>query len=149
MRRLQVSPARLASASLVAAAIALTACSAKDDGSVCVPFPQEAPTIVYPINGAKDVPVTVGELLYADSTLGTLYLTSAHGGPVAVIPQGIAPTPYPSPIATPTDYGGPIYRGTFGRLAPATTYAVRLSVPSIPGPCSGNPVFSSTTFTTK
>lgn len=149
MLRFNALTVRRSAPALLAVMTAFTACTTKNSEGVCAPVAEEAPIIVYPENGATNVPDHVGELLYAASTLGTLYLTSSHGGPVAVIPQGVAPTPYPSPIATPTGYGGPIYRATFGPLAADTTYAVRLSVPNNTGPCAAGVSFSSTTFTTK
>lgn len=120
----------------------------------CLVPAELGPQILYPENHAQGVSVDVGEIIYAESpTLpqqGTLYLQGVHV--ITVTPQGIAPKPYPTPIATPLPLAGPIAYATFGKLAPATTYVVKFRQPVStvpPHPCSSVESFTQTSFTTK
>jgi hypothetical protein len=145
-----ISRTTLALFALPACAI-VAACSAGTGHRdfACPAVLTAGPQILYPENGARNVSVNVGELLDSGSqSLGTFYLQSPDTA-LAVTTAGIAPTPYPSPMATPYGPGGPIYRATFGKLAPATTYTVRLRAPDSNGPCGSDVGFSPTSFTTK
>ena len=150
MSRYAIARTTLALFTLPACAI-VAACSA-GSGHRDFPCPGVAiagPQILYPENGARNVSVNVGELLDSgNQNLGTLYL-QAPNTTLVVMTAGIAPTPYPSPIATPVGPAGPIYRATFGKLQPASTYTVRLAVPNGNGPCGSGVGFSPTSFTTK
>jgi hypothetical protein len=148
-------PLRVAAAGVMT--IAFGACAASKSPSpieVCTPPFTPGPQILYPENHPRGVPVDVGELLYSEGAglgaQGTLYLQG--DGIITVAPQGIAPTPYPSPIATPGLLGGPIAYVTFGKLKPATTYVVKYKAPASQGTpqvCAPVVAFTQTSFTTK
>lgn len=149
-------PLRIITASVMT--ISLGACAVSKSSQPppvpCLVPAELGPQILYPENHAHGVSVDVGEIIYAESAAlpqqGTLYLQGVHV--IAVTPQGVAPKPYPTPIATPLPLAGPIAYATFGKLAPATTYVVKFRQPANtvpPAPCSPVESFTQTSFTTK
>jgi len=144
-------------AALVIATFA--ACSSNtSSGATCsalgIPVPAPQPALAYPIPGAKNVPVDLGEVIFSGgSVLGTLFVRSPLG-PIPLGSPAEAPSPLPTPYATPSNSSG--YVGYFAvsvpTLSPATKYSVSVSYTGysgLPPGCGDTVTFPLGSFTTQ
>ena len=122
---------------LACCALLLSGC-AQQQRYDCTAIPPPPPGMLYPVNGATNVP---------DSF--TLVLTWAET-PIELQTAGIAvevqPTAMPSPLPTPN--AGPAYNNAAyrtGNLRPATTYQVLAPSPTCEGQTAPQPIGSFTT----
>jgi hypothetical protein len=117
-------------AALAFATAALTgACSSQTvphTGIACPALALEAPQQLYPIPGATGVPTTAGYLVVSGSVPSTVVvdLVPQSGAPLALGLLRAAPSPLPSPAATPNDPTAPLHSAPYPALMPATTYSV-------------------------
>lgn len=139
-----------------AASCVLAACSGTATSS-CGSAPPGAPvslSLVYPIAGAANVPVTLGEVIFAGSPGGaTLYVRSPVA-PVALGSPTPASSPFPTPFATPSNMTGdvPYFQVSVPTLATTTTYSVSYvysEFNGIPPACYGPVTVKLGSFTTQ
>jgi hypothetical protein len=116
---------------LVALASVLTACGGNSGTArmTCGPAPLEpipAHWLIYPAPNATDVPDSIGELVFAGLVQSgdSVGLATAGGASVPAGPFTAAPSPLPTPYATPPSSGIPLAAAPLPVLSPGTTYAV-------------------------
>lgn len=98
-----------------------------------VPVPWLA--LAYPVPGTTNVKMSVGLLVFAGNTYdyysnpATVSVSSTSGSNVPVGAYTAAPSPMPTPYATPASASGniPYLAAPIGTLAPATAYTVRFT----------------------
>jgi hypothetical protein len=120
---------------------------------VCPAIAIAAPQLAYPIPGATGVPTAPGDLVFYGSLPGTFAgtLRSSTSGTLALGPFGAAPSPLPSPLATPdTDSGSvsprPLAGVPYPQLAAGTTYTISFTMS---GSCPMTVSEPAYTFTTR
>jgi hypothetical protein len=121
---------------VAAAAAALAGCSVSTTPApqpTCAPpapVPLQIADLVYPIPGATRVPPGIGLLVFfgfGDLAPGTSIRLSDAAGMVPVGSVTAAPSPLPTPNATPSGQNSQQFAAVpIPRLAPATTYTVAL-----------------------
>ncbi len=116
----------------------------------------EALVLVYPINGATSVPDAPTSIVF-ETIPGIVFsgaqlvLTPPSGPPIVSGPMGPAPSPLPTPNASPPP-GALLVGFTVPALAAGTLYRVSFNGTYVtgPGPCSGQfPITAIGSFTTK
>lgn len=122
------------------------------------PPPSAAPNLqlVYPEPAATDVPASIAYLVISgDITTrygtGVLSMQSSSGIAVPVGAYTAAPSPLPTPHATPAG-GGPYIAAALAALSPATTYSVKYAYTDytgVPPSCIGSYAQPLGSFTTQ
>jgi hypothetical protein len=112
-------------------AIAFAACSSNTTIASCglpPPYPVPEMSLAYPIPGSTNVPIRLGELIFEGDHVGaTLTVESpGAGNPLVLGTPTSAPSPLPTPYATPSGLSGavPYFAVPVPTLSAATTYSV-------------------------
>jgi len=133
-------------------ALTLVACTSQRTASIeCLaPYPIRNVAVVYPADGSSGVSTGVGVLVLQGYFSGPppefATLATKAGNTLIVAPVGPAPSPLPSPIATPQRvHGAPYGAVPIPSLSPQTTYEVQLTHAT---PCIPFFTDSSASFTT-
>ena len=116
------------------ALMALGACSSSSPapcGQTTLP-PTEL-FLVYPIAGATAVPTSLGDVVFAGTTVGATLSVQSPTGPISVGSPTAAPSPLPSPYATPP-LSVPYFAVSVPTLSAATTYSVDFTYSASVGP---------------
>ena len=100
---------------------ALSGC-ANSGASACPQFAIVQPQVqlLYPIPGAKNVPNTISEMVFAGSGVAPIELST---GLTTIATAGkTLPSPLPSPAATPASGATKLFAVSFGALRRSSTY---------------------------
>jgi hypothetical protein len=134
---------------LISASVGLCGCAAS--GAAC---PQSLPiapaplTMIYPMNGATNVPDGNFTLVVAYTTTPPMQLTISGGSSsVTAGPWGPAPSPLPSPATSPPS-GQQLFGASVGPLQSRTTYSAYYTQALI-GPCATTEILQVGSFTTQ
>jgi hypothetical protein len=116
-----------AAAGAVACSNATVPLSTHACAGIAIPYEQ----LLYPIPNATGVPTAAASLVFNggldDGFL--VVLTPASGAALALGTFVAAPSPLPSPMATPQAAGGTLVSTPYTQLASATTYTVSYRLP--------------------
>jgi hypothetical protein len=139
-----------------AVSCSLAACSGtatSSCGSVA-PVPVPSISLAYPVAGAGNVSTDLGDVIFAGMSAGATVYIRSNLGPVAVGSPTAAPSPLPTPNATPSDMTGAVqyFAIPVPTLASTTTYSVSYAYSAfngIPPACSGQVTVNLGSFTTQ
>jgi len=149
--RLPVTANRLFVGLLIAAG-AMIACS-----GTTISCPAGGPAVIelslaYPIPNATNVPVNLGVVILSGAFRGIVDVRSPVG-PVALGSPTSAPSPLPTPYATPLERGNvPYFAVPVPTLSPATTYTVsyvQIGPANDPPSCVAPATVNAGSFTTR
>jgi len=121
----------LAATALSITALSLVACTSQKN-SCFAPYPPKNVAVVYPSDKSTGVSTKIGVVVvqgyFSAPPVEFVTVTTQSGGVLVATQVGPAPSPLPSPVATPPNVSGAPYGAVaVPMLSAQTTYQVQLS----------------------